>query len=107
VWNMGEDHELAIIEAGISLNAEMEPLAGIIQPTIGVLTNIGDAHNEGFSSREEKLKEKLKLFAEVDLFVYSPKYTQGVRCPGKKQFSWAFGQQADLCITRQDDNQNN
>jgi len=105
VWNLGEDHELAIIEAGISLKGEMESLAGIIQPTIGVLTNIGDAHTEGFSSKEEKLKEKLKLFDDVDLFVYSPKYTQGVHCPGRRQFSWAFTQPADLCITRQDDNQ--
>lgn len=107
VWNMGEDHELAIIEAGISLKEEMEALERIIQPTIGILTNIGDAHNEGFNSREEKLREKLKLFEDVDLFIYSPKYTQGVHCPGKRQFSWAFGQPADLCITRQEDNQNN
>lgn len=106
IWNLSSDHELAIIEAGISLKGEMECLAEIIQPTIGVLTNIGDAHNEGFTNREEKLNEKLKLFADVDLFVYSPKYTEGVRLPGKTQFSWAFNQHADLSVTRQDDNQN-
>lgn len=107
VWNIGEDHDLAIIEAGISLKDEMDALAGIIQPTIGVLTNIGEAHNEGFASKEAKLKEKLKLFADVDLFVYSPKYMEGIHPPGRRQFSWAFKQTADLCITRQDDNQNN
>jgi len=107
VWNLGEEHELAIIEAGISLKGEMETLAAIIQPTIGVLTNIGDAHNEGFTSREEKLNEKLKLFVDVDLFVYSPKYMEGIQPPGKRKFSWAFNQPADLCITRQDDNQDN
>ncbi len=63
VWQMNEHHQLAIFEAGISEPGEMERLAKIIQPTIGILTNIGEAHNENFINREEKLKEKLKLFA--------------------------------------------
>lgn len=107
VWNMQEDHDLAIIEAGISLKGEMSALAEVIQPTIGILTNIGEAHNEGFSNKEEKLKEKLKLFADVELFVYSPKYTQAIKCPGKRQFSWAFHQPADLSIIRQTDGPDN
>lgn len=107
VWKMDKDHDLAIIEAGISLKGEMVALAEVIQPTIGILTNIGEAHNEGFSSKEEKLKEKLKLFANVDLFVYSPKYTQAIECPGKRQFSWAFNQPADLCIVDQTDSPGN
>src|ERR1043166_9711877 len=63
VWQMNEHHQLAIFEAGISEPGEMEKLAKMIQPTIGVLTNIGEAHSENFINREEKLKEKLKLFA--------------------------------------------
>ena len=43
----------------------MEKLEKIIQPTIGILTNIGEAHSENFPNREEKLKEKLKLFAHA------------------------------------------
>ena len=65
IWQMGSHHELAIFEAGISKPGEMEKLEKIIQPTIGILTNIGEAHSENFPNREEKLKEKLKLFAHA------------------------------------------
>ena len=62
VWQMGEQHTLAIFEAGISQPGEMEKLERIIQPTIGILTNIGEAHSEGFSSLEQKEGEKRILF---------------------------------------------
>ncbi|TXT28586.1 MAG: alanine racemase, partial [Chitinophagaceae bacterium] len=62
VWQMNPQHTLAIFEAGISTKGEMDALANMIQPTIGVLTNIGEAHNEGFDSKEEKLAEKMRLF---------------------------------------------
>jgi Alr-MurF fusion protein len=55
-------HNLAIIEAGISQKGEMERLAWMIQPTMGILTHFGDAHAEGFASPAEKLQEKLVLF---------------------------------------------
>lgn len=55
-------HELAIIEAGISKEGEMERLAAMIQPTWGIFTGLGDAHSEGFESEARKLEEKLKLF---------------------------------------------
>ncbi len=55
-------HEIAIFEAGISKNFEMEKLHDIIKPSLGILSNIGTAHDEGFSSIEGKLNEKLKLF---------------------------------------------
>lgn len=51
-----------LLELGISLPGEMERLQRMAQPTIGIMTHFGDAHDEGFSSREEKLQEKLKLF---------------------------------------------
>jgi len=66
-----ENHEFAIIEAGISTLDEMQNLAEIIRPDIGVLTNIGDAHSAGFESLHEKLGEKLKLFAQSDKIVTS------------------------------------
>jgi len=62
IWQMNTQHTLAIFEAGISTKGEMDALANMIQPTIGVLTNIGEAHNEGFASKEEKLAEKLRFF---------------------------------------------
>ncbi|MEO7527584.1 MAG: alanine racemase, partial [Chitinophagaceae bacterium] len=62
VWQMHEQHTLAIFEAGISKPGEMDTLEKIIQPTIGVLTNIGEAHSEGFNSTTQKEKEKRLLF---------------------------------------------
>ena len=48
VWQMGTHHQLGIFEAGISKPGEMENLEKVIQPTIGIFTNIGSAHDEGF-----------------------------------------------------------
>ncbi len=61
---INEEHEFAIIEAGISSPNEMQNLANIIRPDIGVFTNLGDAHSAGFENRKQKLNEKLKLFAQ-------------------------------------------
>ncbi|MGY4384099.1 alanine racemase [Pedobacter sp. UYP24] len=101
VWQIEEDHTLGIFEAGISKTNEMEALACIIQPTIGILTNIGEAHAEGFNSHYEKLTEKLKLFDNAELLIYSPDYTIGIKeadLPGKTKFSWSLKQKADLQI---------
>ena len=62
VWQMNEQHTLAIFEAGISKPGEMEKLEKVIQPAISVLTNIGEAHSEGFTSPDQKEKEKRILF---------------------------------------------
>jgi len=70
VWQMNETHTLAIFEAGISLPEEMEKLEKIIQPSIGVLTNIGEAHSEGFFTQQQKINEKLKLFLKSDVLIY-------------------------------------
>ncbi|MGQ9619358.1 MAG: bifunctional UDP-N-acetylmuramoyl-tripeptide:D-alanyl-D-alanine ligase/alanine racemase [Bacteroidales bacterium] len=70
VWKLENKFEVGIIEAGISKAGEMEKLARIIKPDIGVITNIGDAHNENFSSLREKAAEKLKLFREASVIVY-------------------------------------
>lgn len=69
VWQMNGHHTLAIFEAGISQAGEMEKLEKMIRPTIGVLTNIGEAHNEGFESLQQKLEEKLKLFSHCQLII--------------------------------------
>ena len=101
VWQIRDEHNLAIFEAGISKPNEMQRLAEIIQPTIGILTNIGEAHAEGFESPKQKLIEKLRLFHNTDLFIYAPEYLQGIteqEIPGKHRFSWSMDRQADLRI---------
>ncbi len=62
VWGMNEKNTLAIFEAGISEQGEMLQLEKIIRPTLGVLTNIGEAHSEGFIDGEHKFREKMVLF---------------------------------------------
>jgi len=69
VWQMNGDFNLAIFEAGISMPCEMQKLANIIQPTIGILTNIGSAHDENFTSRVQKTEEKCKLFESCDIVI--------------------------------------
>jgi alanine racemase len=63
VWQMNNDFNLAIFEAGISMPNEMKKLADIIEPNVGILTNIGNAHDENFDSTQQKTEEKCKLFA--------------------------------------------
>ncbi|MDR0437593.1 MAG: bifunctional UDP-N-acetylmuramoyl-tripeptide:D-alanyl-D-alanine ligase/alanine racemase [Bacteroidales bacterium] len=70
VWEINESHEIGIFEAGISEPGEMENLQKIIQPTIGIFTNIGSAHNEGFVNLTQKIAEKLRLFTKVEHLIY-------------------------------------
>ncbi len=74
VWQLSDKSELGVFEAGISQKREMKNIAPIISPTIGVLTNIGTAHQENFSSTKEKLQEKLKLFSSSETIVYNSEY---------------------------------
>jgi len=62
VWGLSPEHQVAVIEAGISRPGEMEKLNRVIQPDTGIFTHLGSAHQEHFESLEQKLKEKLKLF---------------------------------------------
>ncbi|MBV6439555.1 MAG: Alanine racemase [Saprospiraceae bacterium] len=74
VWQMRPEHTMALFEAGISQPGEMERLARIIRPTIGIFTNIGPAHREGFSSKMQKTEEKMRLFAGVETLIYCSDY---------------------------------
>lgn len=100
IWEMSVENDLAIFEAGVSKVGEMERLARIIQPTIGILTNIGEAHEAGFKSLDEKISEKLKLFQGVDLFIYSHKYLEHYQgeIPGTNKFSWSLYNEANLTV---------
>lgn len=70
VWLMNESTEVGVFEAGISEMGEMEALQNMIRPTIGVLSNIGGAHQENFYSLQDKCMEKLSLFKDCDVVVY-------------------------------------
>ncbi|MCW5912441.1 MAG: bifunctional UDP-N-acetylmuramoyl-tripeptide:D-alanyl-D-alanine ligase/alanine racemase [Cyclobacteriaceae bacterium] len=97
VWQMQAYHELGIFEAGISKPGEMEILAELIRPTIGLLTNIGTAHDEGFDSLDQKIEEKLKLFAQAETIVYCSDNSQVSDAVAKlksKKISWAFTAEA-------------
>lgn len=71
VWMLDERTEIGLFEAGISQPGEMQALRAIVQPTIGVMTNIGPAHQENFATVEEKCQEKLSLFKDADVVVYN------------------------------------
>ncbi len=78
VWQLNEQTELAIFEAGISEMGEMERLEPLIRPTIGVITYIGAEHGENFPSLEAKRAEKMRLFAHCDTIIEDPTH-QNVR----------------------------
>ena len=70
VWGLWEKTEVAIFEAAISQKNEMAALERIIKPTIGIFTCLGSAHQENFSSMEEKCREKLQLMKDAKIVVY-------------------------------------
>ena len=69
VWQLNNKHTLGIFEAGISEVGEMSLLNQIIQPTIGVFTSLGSAHDEGFKNNTQKLQEKLQLFTNCETVI--------------------------------------
>jgi len=113
VWNMGAEYELAIFEAGISKLGEMQNLQKIILPTVGILTNIGEAHQENFASKREKLLEKLKLFETCDSLIYCKdqalvhqEIIRGILNPEVKLWAWSFADEnADLYFRKKIVNQ--
>ncbi len=98
VLGINENHDLGIFEAGISEPGEMAKLEQIIRPTIGILTNIGSAHDEGFESEKQKIHEKLKLFEHAEVAIYRKELIQR---PYNKAFTWSFDDaSADVLITK-------
>jgi Alr-MurF fusion protein len=93
IWQIQDYHHAGVFEAGISRTNEMTNLQRIIDPDIGILTNIGPAHDEGFSSRKEKLIEKLKLFKHCKILIYHNadsyiRRTIDEFLPGVAKISW-------------------
>ena len=104
VNSINDRHNLGIFEAGISKMLEMEKLETIIRPTIGIITNIGTAHDEGFEDLEKKIKEKLKLFKQSKLIIYQKNKTVDTLIDSKiKSFSWSFeNEDADVFISKKE-----
>jgi len=95
-----ENTETAVFEAGISRPGEMEKLQRIIRPEIGIFTNIGEAHQEGFIDREQKIKEKASLFNGCRKIIYCRDQIYVDRFmrkqfPGESLFAWSSEQQED------------
>ena len=103
VWQMAAQHNLGIFEAGISEPGEMAALQKMIEPTIGIFTNIGEAHSENFSSRQEKASEKIQLFANTSVVFYNAgdeAISAAVNSLDKPAlFSWGKSVASNLCIT--------
>jgi Alr-MurF fusion protein len=98
VWLMKQDNELGLFEAGISKPGEMEQLKAMIQPTIGLITNLGEAHDEGFTSRDQKLLEKLRLFNDAEKVIGPFDLLKG-NFDSDKIFTWGYQPDADLLVT--------
>jgi len=104
IFAINEKHNLGIFEAGISTIDEMKRLEKVIKPTIGILTNIGSSHDEGFVDLEEKIKEKLVLFQEAEIIIYQKneridKYI----FPKTKTFTWSFRKgEADVFVYKKE-----
>lgn len=106
IFLMDENNNFGIIEAGISTSNEMQKLQKMIRPTIGILTNIGSAHDEGFENISQKIKEKLNLFYEVEVLIYNKNKTiDAFLNPAIRTFSWSFSDKsADILIIRNKNN---
>ncbi|ASU34968.1 bifunctional UDP-N-acetylmuramoyl-tripeptide:D-alanyl-D-alanine ligase/alanine racemase [Mucilaginibacter xinganensis] len=101
VWQINEKNDLGIFEAGISTVGEIEKLEAVIRPTVGILTHIGPAHDEGFENRNQKITEKLKLFKNCRLLIHN--YDQLIsfqdNIPVESRFTWSTNfKQADLYV---------
>lgn len=107
VWQMQSNHNLAVFEAGISKPGEMERLEVIIKPTIGLFTNIGTAHDEGFGSAQKKIEEKVKLFQHSKVVIACADHAGVVTALKKmniKTFTWGHSVHADIHVSYANDN---
>jgi alanine racemase len=113
LWLLNEETQLGIFEAGISEPDEMFKLEKMIRPGIGIFTNIGEAHSEGFLNIRHKTKEKLRLFVNSDVLIYCNDYPDINQSIAEintlsrgsddtenkiKTFTWSFANEADLQV---------
>src|SRR5690606_10007595 len=106
VWKMSQHHTIGVFEAGVSKPEEMRKLQAVIKPTIGIFTNIGPAHDEGFASREEKIREKLELFRDVQCLICCRDHQElfvHLAAGGIPLLSWGFSGNADVSVSHRGD----
>lgn len=103
IFTIAADHQVAVLEAGISQPGEMRNLEKMIRPTIGIFTNLGTAHDANFSGSGEKIKEKALLFSDCQYIIYR-KDQQAVAAyfqstfPAKRLISWSEAEGADYTL---------
>ncbi len=100
IFEMREFHTLAIFEAGVSKPNEMEKLQSIIDPTFGIFSNIGSAHDSGFQSTRDKIEEKLQLFQNCKRIIFHRKRGQlaeSIDASKIPTLSWSFEKESDDC----------
>lgn len=109
VWMLEKGTEIGIFEAGISKDGEMGQLEKIIKPTIGIFTNIGDAHQENFMDYRHKISEKIKLFSNTETIIYCKdnqlidlQFTNSGRFDGKQLLTWSEKYSSDLRVTHKE-----
>lgn len=105
VWQLNEQHNLALFEAGISQKGEIERLEHIIRPVIGLMTNIGQAHQENFHSLIEKCNEKLQLFVDSEWLISCKDQKLVEQCIAEsslkcRRFTWGYSESAHLQIKK-------
>ena len=113
VWMLNKESELGIFEAGISQAGEMSNLEKIIHPSIGIFTNIGEAHQENFIDYKHKISEKIKLFAYSQTIIYCKdnqlidlQFSNSPLFEDKTLLTWSKKYAADLHITHIKQNNN-
>ncbi|RQO32334.1 bifunctional UDP-N-acetylmuramoyl-tripeptide:D-alanyl-D-alanine ligase/alanine racemase [Taibaiella sp. KBW10] len=111
LWLMQSENSIGIFEAGISQPGEMAKAEAMMRPDIGIITNIGDAHSEGFDNKAQKINEKLLLFTHAKLLIYgidNPDLQAGVQALNEARiaqgtqpldlFTWSYREEATLRI---------
>lgn len=105
VWQLNEEHTIGIFEAGISQPGEMVNLERIIRPTIGLITNIGQAHSANFLDLKQKITEKLNLFSKAEVLICCGDHVEITDCikdsnilSGIRLFTWGCSPISDLII---------
>ncbi|MBN1252858.1 MAG: bifunctional UDP-N-acetylmuramoyl-tripeptide:D-alanyl-D-alanine ligase/alanine racemase [Bacteroidales bacterium] len=109
-----KNYDFGIFEAGISKLNEMNKLQKMINPNIGIFTNIGDAHQENFESIEQKIKEKLELFKKSEILIYCKNHANihnlistKSNTYNLKTFTWSNNSDSDLFIDKIENNKTN
>lgn len=111
VWQLSPEADMAVFEAGISETGEMEHLRHVINPTVGIFTNVGQAHDEHFLTRQQKIAEKLQLFTHCKTLIYCTDHKEihnaissieGFR--NIERFTWGTSEENDVQIIRVSEN---